>query len=200
MNRTNRFLNRLVLFVCGSLLALVGVVTGLATFMPVVRDWWSFALDELGQFEVDWIPGFAVGERALADLEVLTIAVLILALIALLAIVCQARSTKVAHIVDQTTDLGALQISVQFAAEVLEEALEAHASFISASVSGHRVRGTRLLRVVITCKRGVSPRAATELVESTVGAFGEMLGESLPVLLHVRGGMRVLGREASRVA
>jgi len=55
-----------------------------------------------------------------------------------------------------------------------------------------------VLKVSVTCRRGVSPREATRAVESTLAAFDDLLGLPVPVLIQISGGFRARVSSASR--
>ena len=81
----------------------------------------------------------------------------------------------------------------------IQDALDKRPEFIASHVSMYKVRRTPVLKVAVTCRRGVSPRDAATIVESKLRALDELLGRELPALIQISGGLRARATRTTRL-
>jgi hypothetical protein len=111
----------------------------------------------------------------------------------------QGRGHTGTALVEPTSAHGTTIIDAAVAENALQDALDGRPEFISSHVSTYRVRRVPVLKVAVTCQRGVSPNDAAMLVEERLRAFDELLGRELPALIQIGGGFRSRVTRATRL-
>jgi hypothetical protein len=200
MNSTNRFANRLLIFACGLLLVAVGGAAAAAVLVPGIRDAWKDA----GSQVTDQV-GTALEQTQLTGLEVSWILIAVVALLVIGIIVLIVFIARQGHghtdraITDDSGEHGTTVVESSVAEHALQDALAGQSEFVASHVSTYKVRRTPVLKVSVTCRRGVSPRDAATIVESKLRALDELLGRELPALIQVSGGFRARATKTTRL-
>jgi hypothetical protein len=95
--------------------------------------------------------------------------------------------------------VGTIIIDSVVAERAIQDALDGRPEFISSRVSTYRVRDTPVLKISVTCRRGVSPRDVTNIIENTLTAFDALLGREIPTLIQISGGFRARISRSTRI-
>lgn len=197
MNNTNRPLNRLLIGVAGVVLLAVGAAAVLLALVDTVRQAWS----EVAPGVIDTITGW-FEQTPLGDsswLWLVVAALCLLAIILLLVFIFRQGHGRTATLIERTSPEGSSVVAAGVAEQALEAALAKRSELVSSNVSTFLVRGRPVLKVAATARRGVSPRDVADLVEGYVRAFDRLLGEEIPVLIHLGGGFRTRTTAVSRL-
>ncbi len=122
---------------------------------------------------------------------IFALALLVVITILLSALIFRQGHGKEPELVrENPTPNGTTIIESRAAEQVLLDALENRPEFITPDVSTYLVRKTPVLKIQVTCRRGVSPREVTTTIENTLTAFDDLLGREIPALIHISGGFR----------
>ena len=200
MNATNRALNRAVILLVGIVLIAAGVAVAVAASVPQWLEVWSDGsarvTDALGAAVASASLGFSdhswilVAGAALAVLAAVLVAVFMLR---------QGRGHTRTVLSEGTSEHGRTEVDASLAANALEDAIGSRPEFIATHVSAYRVRRTPALKVAVTCRRGVSPKDAADIVDDAVRALDELLGRPLPALVQISGGFRARVGSSTRL-
>jgi hypothetical protein len=200
MTSTNRFANRLLIFGCGFLLLIVGGATAAAVLVPGIRDAWK----DTGARVTDQV-GSWLQQTRLAGLEVSWILIAVVALLIVGMVVLIVFIARHGHghtsraVTDSRGEHGSTIVESSVAEQAMQDALDGHSEFVASRVSTYKVRRTPVLKVSITCRRGVSPKDAAAIVESKLLALDGLLGRELPALIQVSGGFRARVGKTTRL-
>ncbi|NYD68720.1 hypothetical protein [Agromyces atrinae] len=191
MNSTNRFANRFLILVTGLVLLVVGAAGAAAVLVPVVRDAWKDQAGAVDDQIATWVEQTQIGTAGISWITVAGLAVLVLAVILLVVfIVRQGRGHTRVAVTEPTSEHGTTVIEASVAEHALQEAIDGRPEFVASHVSTYRVRRTPVLKVSVTCRRGVSPKDAANIVEDALRALDTLLGRSIPTLIQISGGSR----------
>jgi len=201
MNNTNRALNRAVVIVIGLLTLLAGAaLAAIATVAAVRTDYRKEApaahADLSGWFKA--VPLFGTGT---SWGWILILAALVLIVVLLLVFIFrQGHGHHDILLREDATPSGATVIDADVAQQAIQHDLDGRPELLASHVSTYDVRGTPVLKVSVTCRRGESPRRATQLVENTLTALDTLLGRQIPALIQISGGFRARLSRRTRVA
>jgi hypothetical protein len=200
MNSTNRGLNRLLITATGLLLLVIGAAAAIGAWLPGAKDTWTPISEGVNTNVTGWLqqtpfPGADFSWLLIAVLAILAIAIILLLVFALR----QGQGRTGTIVSDRTPDTGRTIVDVSVARDALSDALDARDEFLATSVSAYDVKRTPVLKVSATCRRGVSPRDATEIVEQNLEALDALLGRQVPVLLQLSGGFRARVQQSTRL-
>ncbi len=200
MNSTNRAANRLLILLTGLLLVVVGAAAAAAVLIPAVRDAWKALAGDVNAQVATWLQATPLGETGVSWIMPAVLAVIVLAVILLIVfIVRQGRGHTRTVLSEGTSEHGRTEIDAALAANALEDAIGSRPEFIASHVSAYRVRRTPVLKVAVTCRRGVSPKDAADIVDDAVRALDELLGRPLPALVQISGGFRARVGSSTRL-
>ncbi|MBF4550955.1 hypothetical protein [Pseudoclavibacter sp. VKM Ac-2888] len=200
MNSTNRGLNRLLIVVTGLLLLIVGAAAALGAWLPGAKDTWTPISETVTTQVGSWLQQTPFPGTDFSWLMIAVVAVLLIGIILLLAFSLrqgQGRTGTLIH--DRSSDTGRTVVDVSVARDALADALGERDEFLSTSVSAYSVKRAPMLKVSATCRRGVSPRDATAIVEHNLDALDALLGQQVPVLLQLSGGFRAKVQQSTRL-
>ncbi|GAA0990374.1 hypothetical protein [Subtercola frigoramans] len=200
MNSTNRVLNRTLLLLAG--LVLIGVGGSailLAGSQPFADAWRSVAPAATITVE-SWLratPLAALGHSWLLAVA----AVLLLAAAAILVIFVLRQGgghTRRLLAAPATID-GSTLVEAGVAEQLLGRAMESRPELLSSRVSTYRVRGQSVLKVSVTCRRGVSPAETARTIENLLASLDEQLGARIAAVIQLSGGFRVRASSSTRL-
>ncbi|NYF11935.1 hypothetical protein HDC34_000229 [Pseudoclavibacter sp. JAI123] len=200
MNSTNRGLNRLLITATGLLLLAIGAAAAVGAWLPGAKDTWTPISEGVNTNVTGWLQQTPFPGADFSWLLIALVAVLVISIILLLAFALrqgQGRTGTIVH--ERTSDVGPTVIDVTVARAALDDALAGRDEFVSTSVSAYDVKRAPVLKVSATCRRGVSPRDAVDLVERDLRALDALLGKELPVLLQLTGGFRARVQKSTRL-
>ena len=201
MNDTNRALNRVVIFLVGLVLLVVGAAAGALLFWP----WWATQWEDVGQtvetavtdaLEATPLQGAEYSWWYLAALAVLV--VLVIVMIAIIASVGGGGSREIyrkpVNQRDESSDR--LLIDTSFAAEALKHSLDKRTDLVSSTVGAFTVKRRPVLHVGITPRQGVSPRLLSQETDVLVNSLAMVVGDTPATCLTIHSGLRAkLGRD-----
>ena len=205
MNSTNRILNRIFVFLVGLLVLTGGVTLALVALLPLVRDSWTNTTrvgidratrllqatpfpDSLVPVNGSWLWFIALAAGAL----------LIAVLVTFSLRQGHGRTSQLVTLNGQTSS-GAVIIEAKVAEHAIEEALTIRPELVASHVSTYRIKNQSALKVAITCRRGISPREASQIVNEVLFSFDNLLGLQLPALVQISGGFRARTTKATRI-
>lgn len=187
MTRSNRTLNRIILFVLGLVAIVAGLVVG-AGVLPAVRD----AIE----------PSVTVPRSVQVPSESLwTVAAVcaVVIVLALLWIATRGRGgTSIAA--RETTGDDKVTVNVALVRDVVDHELADVRDVVGNRVDTYRVRGARAARIRVAVRRGGDAVAALEAVDRALDQLDRTLGQEIPVLVHLTGGTRTTTAKPVRVA
>jgi hypothetical protein len=190
MNSTNRAANRLFLGIVGIVLVIVGAGAIVLGSDPDVARAWRSGVSS-GRRQADSVfgstlfPGSTVSWAGVGVLAVLV--ALIVVLVVFIARQGRGR-TGTALAVDDPENT--VRIDTSAVRDVIDQQLDGDPRIITHAVSAHLIRRERVLKISATCRRGVAPTDARDLIERALGALDDALGVQLPALIELDGGFR----------
>jgi hypothetical protein len=191
MNNTNRVLNRILIAVIGLLTLLIGAALVAVATLPVMRDTYGNTAPGIHAAVIGWLKTMPLFDTGSSWGWVFVLAILVLVVILLLVFIFrQGHGRQGILLTEHTTQVGTTVIDSNLAEQAIQDDLEGHHEFIASHVSTYQVRGIPVLKISVTCRRGVSPRDVTTMIEKTLTAFDTMLGRQIPALIQISGGMR----------
>lgn len=191
MNSTNRAANRLLIFACGLLLLVVGAAAAAAVLVPFVRDAWKDSSGQVTDQVGTWLQQTQLSGVGVSWILIAVVALLVIAIIVLIVFISrQGRGHTGVAITEPTSEHRSTVVESAVAEHAIQDALDAHSEFVASHVSTYKVRRTPVLKVSVTCRRGVSPKDAASIVESKLLALDHLLGRELPALIQISGGFR----------
>ncbi|WP_371029989.1 hypothetical protein [Pseudoclavibacter sp. JSM 162008] len=200
MNSTNRGLNRLLITAVGLLLLAIGAAAAVGAWLPGAKDTWTPISEGVNTQTSSWLQQTPFPGADFSWLLLAVVAVLVIGIILLLVFAFRQGQGRTGTIVsDRTPDTGRTIVDVSVARDALSDALGARDEFLTTSVSAYDVKRTPVLKVSATCRRGVSPRDATTIVEQNLEALDALLGRQVPVLLQLSGGFRARVQQSTRL-
>lgn len=191
MNNTNRALNRLFIIVCGLLLLAAGAAATAVAVVPVVRDGWKDAMVGVDTQVATWLRQTPLSTTGVSWIMPAILVLLMFAIFVLIVFIArQGHGHTGIAVKERTSENGTTIIDSAVAEHALQDALSGRPEFVSSHVSTYKVRRTPVLKVSVTCRRGVSPKDAATIVEDKLHALDEILGRQLPALTQISGGFR----------
>ncbi|MBF4459149.1 hypothetical protein [Pseudoclavibacter sp. VKM Ac-2867] len=200
MNNTNRGLNRLLIVAVGLVLLAIGAAAAIGAWLPGAKDTWTPISETVNTQVGSWLQQTPFPGTDFSWLMIAVVAVLVVGIILLLAFTLrqgQGRTGTLIH--DRESRVGPTVVDVSVARDALSDSLGERDEFIGASVSAYEVRGASVLKVSASCRRGVSPRDAVDIVERDLHTLDALLGSELPVLLQLTGGFRARTQKSTRL-
>ncbi|RFA06946.1 hypothetical protein B7R21_17685 [Subtercola boreus] len=201
MNSTNRGANRAVILLAGLLLLAVGLAGLAVGALPTVRTGFADQAPGVLGTVTDALkatPLAATGHSWLWIAAAAIAAVFIVLFVVF--IVRQGRGHTRELLAQAPTEHGRTVVDSSVAEQLLQDALSSRPELVGSHVSTYAVKGTSVLKVSVSCRRGVSPADAKDLVEEQLLALDALLGTSVPTLIQISGGFRVRTAGATRLA
>ncbi|MDF2443140.1 MAG: hypothetical protein JWR01_1343 [Subtercola sp.] len=201
MNSTNRGANRAVILLAGLVLLVVGLAGLAVGLLSDVRSSFSDQAPGVLGTVTDWLKATPLADTGHSWLWIAA-AVIALVFIALFVVFIarQGGGHTRALLAESPTEHGRTVVDASVAEQLLQDSLGSRPELVGSHVSTYAVRGTSVLKVSVSCRRGVSPADAKDLVEEQLLALDALLGTSIPALIQVSGGFRVRTAGATRLA
>lgn len=190
MNDTNRAVNRLFVLVVGLVMLLGGGVVAVGALLPDVQTAVSDGAEQATGPTTDALSGGLPWVLWVSALAALVLVVLFVALVVRQG---GGRTGTLLRVPSKGSGSGVggdVVVETKTAAAAIEAALKEDDAFVSSSVGTWRVKGTTVLRVAVDVRKGVSPRDAHGRIDQVVAAWDEVLGEKVPVVVQLDGGLR----------
>ncbi|WP_420368689.1 hypothetical protein [Curtobacterium sp. L1-20] len=186
MTKSNRTLNRIILFVLGLVAVLVGLTIG-AGVLPAVRDAVSPTVELPRSLDVPasslWI---VAGVCAL---------VIVLALVWVFT--RGGGGTSVA--VRERTGDDQVTVNVALVRDVVDHELNGVRDVVGSHVDTYVVRRQRAARIRVAVRRGGDAVTVLDAVDRAIAVLDRTLGRQVPVLVHLTGGTRSALAKPTRV-
>jgi hypothetical protein len=200
VNSTNRGANRLLIVFCGLLLLVVGTVTAAAVVVPVVRDDWRSAAGQVMSQASTWLKQTPLGDTGLSWIMPAILALLVVVIIVLTVFIArQGHGRTDIAVTEPTSEHGRTIIDATAVEQAVQDALTGRPELVASHVSTYDVRRTPVLKVSVTCRRGVSPKDVAMIVEGKLRALDELVGRELPALIQISGGFRSRATRTTRL-
>ncbi len=202
MTNSNRFLNRLFVFLVGLVLLVAGGGVAAGALIPGVQQTVSDAASNAAGPTSDALSGSAVWILWVTALAAI---VLIVILVAFILGHGHGRTSTLLRVSngaggDQPSG-GSLVIDAKVAQQVFEEALSHDSNIASVDVAAFSVKGETVLRITVHSRRGASPVEVRRSVDKAVRTWDSLLGETTPVFVQIVSGIRSqLSGSSARVA
>lgn len=184
MTRSNRVLNRLILILLG--LLAVGAAVLLA--LPAVATTeFGTGLPLLTQvFDATRVTG-AENDGGLGPvvLSIVVAAAAVLIILSLVWILTRGRGRSTS-----AYEHDSVSVDVKVIDQLMTDALRPLSDVVSVSTSGHRVRGTSVLRARVNVRPGADLQRVRAAIDSSVEHLDTTLGASVPMLVHITTGLR----------
>lgn len=200
MNSTNRFLNRLFVFIIGLVVLAAGAAVSVGALLPDVQK----TISENAESAVG--PTNDTIDAQPWILWVAAAAAVLLIVLLLWFVLRQGRGhTGTLLQVDEqrskdTPTGGRVTLDVKVAAQVLEEAVTRNPDVVSVDVTGFRIRRQNTLRLTAHSRRGASPAQLRREIDAAVTEWDAVLGTSTPVVILIVSGLRTRLASTNRVA
>lgn len=200
MNNTNRALNRILIAFTGLLTLLVGAALIAIAALPAIRASYASAAPAIHGAITDWLKTMPLFDTGSSWGWIFALALLLLIVILLLVFIFrQGQGHQDILLREDTTQTGTTIIDSAVAEHAIQDDLDGRPEFVASRVSTYQVRGTPVLKISVTCRRGVSPRHVTTMIETTLAAFDAILGRQIPALLQISGGVRARLSRTTRI-
>lgn len=202
MNSTPRVLNRILIGILGLKLLAVGVLLLLIATVPAVARWWQGWSSgmwgiALQAFEQTPLPG-----RRESWLWMIVAAVLAVVIGLVIAWVAQQGKGRADLLViprDEGDVPGTVRIAGSVAEQAIKGALAGRADLAGSSVAAYSIKGNPALRIRLHPRQGVAPQLLAAEVAQLVHALEDLVGQRIPVLIHISAGARTRLSRAERV-
>ncbi|MBF4607649.1 hypothetical protein [Curtobacterium sp. VKM Ac-1393] len=186
MTKSNRTMNRIILFVLGLIAVVVGLTIG-AGVLPAVQDAIKPYVDLPSSLDVPasslWIVAAACA------------VVIVLALV--WAFTRGGGGTSVA--VRERSGEDAVTVNVALVRDVVEHELAGVRDVVGSRVDTYLVRKQRAARIRVAVRRGGDAVSVLDAVDRAVAVLDRTLGRQVPVLVHLTGGTRSVLAKSTRV-
>lgn len=205
MNSTNRAVNRIVLTLVGLVILAAGLAAIAASSVPGGGDLWRRAAssieDTTGRALTVSLAFIGLPDTAWPLLAIPVAALLLIA--ALLAFIFRqghGRTDQVLSALPLTTEAGTsiLTVDLAVADDFLQQALSGVPSIAGFNVSAYRVRRHPALQLTVTPRRSADPTRVLAQVDSAVSGWDKLLGQRIPVVVHLHAGIRTGLSRATR--
>lgn len=201
MTSTNRFLNRLLVFVIGLVLLVAGGAVAAGALIPDVRNPVADGARRARGAASDALSG---GTPWI--LWVVAAAALVLILLLVWFVFRQGHGrTSMLLTVESGQGAGSptggtLTIDAKVAEQVLEEALSRDPAVVSVDVTAFEVAKQDVLRITVQTRRGASPLEVRRLIDRALSDWDALLGTETPVVVQLVAGLRTRLTGTARVA
>ena len=201
MSGTHRGLNRLLLILLGLILFTAGALTAAAGINPDIARTWTRTGAEGLAWALQQIRSAPIADTGISWWTVAILAALILAIVLLICWIASQGG-------GQTGQLGAhpsrrgdgiTTVDTTLAARAIRDAMAEDQRILSTDVSSWNVRDTDGLTIAIQVRRGASPGQIAAKAEEIMTGLDTLLGEQIPVLIHIRAGTRTRFARPERV-
>ena len=191
MNNTNRVVNRVLVAVIGVLcLALGAALVGIVS-IGAIRDPYVENARDVHGVVTGWLKPTTVAQTSIPWGWILVLAVIAVVVIVMIVfVVRQGHGHHGTLLREETSPTGTTVIDSSVAESAVQQDIDGNTDFLASRVSTYRVRGVSVLKVSVTCRRGVSPRSAVTVVQRSLTGLDALLGREIPALIQVSGGFR----------
>ena len=200
MNSTNRAANRLLIVVFGLITLAVGAGGILLGITGPVRSGWRTDAPDVSRqvsqtFDSAVIPGTTASWLSVAGVAVIVVVIVLL----LVFVFRQGHGHTGRLIRSEPGEHGGVAIDSAFAEQALQNSLDAKSELVASHVSTYDVRSTPVLKVAVTCRRGVSPKDVAESIDRSLDSLDGLLGQQAYAFVQISGGFRARVAKSTRL-
>lgn len=186
MTKSNRTMNRIILFVLGLVAVVVGLTIG-AGVLPAVQDAVKPYVDLPSNLDVP-----------ASSLWIVAVACAVVIVLALVWVFTRGGGgTSVA--VRERSGEDAVTVNVALVRDVVEHELVGVRDVVGSRVDTYLVRKQRAARIRVAVRRGGDAVSVLDAVDRAVAVLDRTLGRQVPVLVHLTGGTRSALAKSTRV-
>jgi len=201
MNNTNRGLNRTLIMVVGLVLLAAGALVLALSFVPAFGERWSDTAPQVSSSVSGVLVDTPLGDTGSSWLWIGVIVVLLVVAALLVAFIArQGRGHTRRLLTQPSTDNGSTVVESAVAEQLMTQSLADRPELVSSHVSTYRVRGASVLKISVTCRRGVSPTDVTTIINQRLRALDGLVGTEVPALIQISGGFRARTTKSTRLS
>jgi hypothetical protein len=130
-----------------------------------------------------------LGALAPTDLWIAISAAVVLIVLAIAWIVTRGRG-RISHLLVLSGENGTLTLETRVVADLIADALSGNADVVAVGSGGYRMRGSSVLSLRLTARRGADLATIIRSVGTAVDDLDIVLEQRIPVLLQVASGVR----------
>jgi hypothetical protein len=186
MTKSNRTMNRIILFVLGIVAVVVGLAVG-AGVLPVVRDAMASTVTIPRSVEVP-----------ASSLWIVAVVCAVVIVLSLIWVFTRGGGGTSVAVRERSGD-DAVTINVALVRDVVDHELSRVGDVVGAKVDIYQVRRQRAARIRVAVRRGGDAVAVLDAVDHALSVLDRTLGRPVPVLVHLTGGTRSALAKPSRV-
>lgn len=186
MTKSNRTVNRIILFVLGLVAVVVGLTVG-AGVLPAVQDAIKPVIDLPTKVDVP-----------ASSLWIVAAACLVVIVLALLWVFTRGGGGTSVAVRERSGD-DAVTVNVALVRDVVEHELAGVRDVVGSRVDTYLVRRERAARIRVAVRRGGDAVTVLDAVDRAVSVLDRTLGRQVPVLVHLTGGTRSALAKSTRV-
>lgn len=204
MNRTNRALNRILLFIVGVLFLAIGAALVTVLVWPAAAEFWTGAT-EAGQSWLDnTINATTVGTTTVSWIAIVALVLIIFLVIMLIVTLTRiggGRSHTVLRSTGAQNPLGRVTVRESFASDALKHSLRQRDEILFSSVTASDIGKTPVMHVSVTPRQNTSPKNVVQDVDQLVTNLATLTGKNVPTYISVHSGLRAkLAHDQRRLA
>ncbi|MCH8560625.1 MULTISPECIES: hypothetical protein [unclassified Nesterenkonia] len=190
MNGTPRSLNRLLITLLGVLLIAAGTLTAAAGLNPSIAQAWSRTGTDTWAWVLEQLRSAPMGDTGISWWTVALVGLVVLAILLLLRWIFSQGGGRSDRLGVRSTSSGTTTVDHSLAARAIREAMEGDGEVLSLRVSSWKIKGGYGVQMVVRARRGASPRRIAATAEEAIAGLDTLLGELIPILVHIRAGPR----------
>lgn len=201
MNTTNRGANRLLIFILGLVVLILGAASILLGVLPTFNSGWKSTAPTVSKSVSSTFgaaPFFATGSSWLYIALIAILVIIVVLLVRFIVKQGNGHTSELFH--DDTTEHGSTIVKAGVAKEALQEALKERDDLVSSSVTTYDVQGTNVLKISATARRGVSPKDVSDTIQTHLKALDQLLGVEVPAMIQISGGFRARTAKKTRLS
>lgn len=190
MNGTPRGLNRLLIALVGVSLIAAGTLTAAAGLDPNIAQTWTRTGTDAWAWALLQLRSAPMGDTGISWWTVALAGLMGVAILLLLRWIFSQGGGRSDRLGVRSTGSGTTTVDQSLAARAIREAMEDDVHVLSARGSSWKIKGAYGVKVDVRARRGASPLQIAATAEEMIKGLDSLLGEQVPVLVHVRAGPR----------
>lgn len=193
MNRTNRGLNRLVLFLVGVLALAAGVAAVVVTAWPAAADLWIGGAETARTWLEETSAQTAITEEAVSWVTLGALAIVLILIVLLIVVLTRiggGRSQTLLRSTGAQNALGRVTVRETFVSDALAHSLGQRDEILFSRVSAADVHGEPVLHVSVTPRQNTSPQRVVEDLDRLLDNLAALTGRDVPTYISLHSGLR----------
>lgn len=193
MNRTNRFLNRALLFVVGLVLLVAGAGTVAVLSAPAVGAWWTGAAAAARTWWHDTNAATTIAGSTISWLQLGVLAAIVLVVVLLVVLVSKLGGGRTGTLLRPgglAGDRGRITVDAAFVSDAVKHSLQQRDEILRASVSASDFRTGPVMHVSVTPRQNTSPRQVADDLDVLLTNLTTLTGSEVPTYLSIHSGLR----------